>query len=99
MSLTNMNQLDSVNGLTENNPPATLTKAEISDRLNQALGYNRNLCEGIVEAFFENISQTLERGEQVSSLDLVILISLIKIQGQVVTLKLAKKKSSQPDVS
>jgi integration host factor subunit alpha len=65
MSLTNMNQLDSVNGLTENNPPATLTKAEISDRLNQALGYNRNLCEGIVEAFFENISQTLERGEQV----------------------------------
>jgi integration host factor subunit alpha len=65
MSLSKLNESGSVNGVTEINPPATLTKAEISDRLNQALGYNRNLCEGIVESFFESISQTLEKGEQV----------------------------------
>ena len=43
----------------------TLTKAELSERLNRALGYNRNQCEGIVEAFFEEISSTLEKGEKV----------------------------------
>lgn len=43
----------------------TLTKAELSERLNRALGYNRNQCEGIVEAFFEEVSSTLEKGEKV----------------------------------
>ena len=65
MSLKHLSNTDSVNGVTKNNPPATLTKAELSDRLNQALGYNRNMCEGIVEAFFETTCQTLEKGEQV----------------------------------
>jgi|TARA_Y200000002_G_scaffold374379_2_gene375035 integration host factor subunit alpha len=43
----------------------TLTKAVLADRLNQALGYNRNQCEALVEAFFEEVSLSCEKGQKV----------------------------------
>ncbi len=42
-----------------------LTKAELSDRLSDEIGLNKREAKEFVEAFFEEISQRLERGEEV----------------------------------
>ncbi|NTS78226.1 integration host factor subunit alpha [Catenovulum sp. SM1970] len=42
-----------------------LTKAEIAEHLFLKLGLNKKDAKDIVEAFFEEIRQTLEDGEQV----------------------------------
>ena len=72
----------------------TLTKAELSERLNRALGYNRNQCEGIVEAFFEEVSST-GKGEKANSREFNIID---KKRAQAVTQRQAKRKSFLRDV-
>lgn len=42
-----------------------LTKAEIADALFEQLGLNKREAREFVDLFFEEIRQTLERGEQV----------------------------------
>ena len=44
---------------------ATITKAELSDALFDQVGLNKREAKDMVEAFFEEIRQALERGEQV----------------------------------
>ena len=43
----------------------TLTKAELSEQLVEGLGLNRREAKEMVESFFEEISATLEAGEEV----------------------------------
>ena len=43
----------------------TLTKAELADLLFEKVGLNKREANDRVEAFFEEIRQALERGEQV----------------------------------
>lgn len=42
-----------------------LTKAEMAEQLSKRLGMNKKYAKGMVEAFFEEIRETLESGEQV----------------------------------
>jgi integration host factor subunit alpha len=42
-----------------------LTKAEMAEQLSKRLGMNKKHAKGMVEAFFEEIRETLESGEQV----------------------------------
>jgi len=50
-----------------------LTKADIAEHLSTELGLNKRDAKELVEAFFEEIRQALEKGEQVKSPALVIL--------------------------
>ncbi len=43
----------------------TLTKAELAELLFERLGLNKRESKDMVEAFFENIQSTLERGDDV----------------------------------
>jgi integration host factor subunit alpha len=42
-----------------------LTKAEMAEHLFETLGINKRVAKEMVEAFFEEIRQALESGEQV----------------------------------
>lgn len=44
----------------------TLTKAELSALLFEKVGLNKREAKDMVEAFFEEISLALERGEEVN---------------------------------
>ena len=43
----------------------TLTKADLADKLYEQVGFNNREAKEIVEAFFEEISDCLARGEEV----------------------------------
>jgi integration host factor subunit alpha len=43
----------------------TLTKAELADLLFEKVGLNKREAKDMVEAFFEEVSATLERGDGV----------------------------------
>lgn len=47
------------------NPDRTLTKAELADLLFQHVGLNKREAKDIVDAFFEEIRETLARGDEV----------------------------------
>lgn len=43
----------------------TLTKADLSEQLYEQVGFNNREAKEVVEAFFKEISDCLERGEEV----------------------------------
>lgn len=47
------------------NPDRTLTKAELAELLFQRVGLNKREAKDIVDAFFEEIRETLTRGDEV----------------------------------
>jgi len=47
------------------NEDATLTKAEMVNRLHTDLGFSKLEAKNLTESFFEEISKTLENGEEV----------------------------------
>lgn len=47
------------------NPDRTLTKAELAELLFQHVGLNKREAKDIVDAFFEEIRETLARGDEV----------------------------------
>ena len=47
------------------NPDRTLTKAELAELLFQNVGLNKREAKDIVDAFFEEIRDTLARGDEV----------------------------------
>lgn len=47
------------------NPDRTLTKAELAELLFQNVGLNKREARDIVDAFFEEIRESLARGEEV----------------------------------
>lgn len=47
------------------NPDRTLTKAELAELLFQHVGLNKREAKDIVDAFFEEIRESLARGDEV----------------------------------
>lgn len=47
------------------NPDRTLTKAELAELLFEHVGLNKREAKDIVDAFFEEIRETLARGDEV----------------------------------
>src|SRR5690554_5810494 len=47
------------------NPDRTLTKAELAELLFQQVGLNKREAKDIVDAFFDEIRETLARGDEV----------------------------------
>ncbi|WP_334134086.1 integration host factor subunit alpha [Tepidimonas sp.] len=45
--------------------PATLTKAELAERLHERIGFNKSESKDIVDAFFAVIAEQLIAGEEV----------------------------------
>lgn len=43
----------------------TITKADLTEKLNEQVGFNNREAKEMVEAFFKEISDCLERGEEV----------------------------------
>ena len=67
-----------------------LTKAEMAEQLFEDLGLNKREAKEIVEAFFEEIRQSLENNEQVKLSGFGNFDLVISGLGQVGTLKQVK---------
>lgn len=58
----NNSQLDGASGSPE---PVSLTKADLAEKLYEELGFNKREAKELVELFFEEIRDSLEKNEQV----------------------------------
>ncbi len=52
-------------GVSSSSEPVSLTKADLAEKLYEELGFNKREAKELVELFFEEIRDSLEKNEQV----------------------------------
>ncbi|GIT63725.1 MAG: hypothetical protein Ct9H300mP22_1250 [Gammaproteobacteria bacterium] len=75
-----------------------LTKADMAERLFEELGLNKREAKEVVEQFFEEIRESLERNEQVKLSGYGILTLGTRNNALVEIQKPVKKSQLRPDV-